>query len=307
MKKPITVTIAALTAFALSGCTPAENKSSLPEQSSSASSIQSEDDAVSETSSAPVEKIPDGEPTFLIGLDGKPIYTSELTHVSITENGEERETAFSELSESDDFSVTCDGFAYAQLPNGKNYNSAYEPGMFKDDLYRGEDLINENPINRIEVGDTICGLTVKSARTIFKQGNYPQNFFDKYFSRCEVEFSGEVTLTGYADVTMYSEFYLDASGDMSFNADKESDVLPIISFCAWGKNDRLYIHPYTSQKYLYNDSVCIELGNINEMDADHDFDYGESRVRVKITIDNIRMQSDSMSIQAHLKSIERLW
>ncbi len=306
MKKPLIIFIAAITALALSGCTPAENKSSLPGQSASLPSIQSDVSTVSETSSTPAEKIPEGDPTFLIGLDGKPIYTSELTKVTITENGEERETAFSELSESDPFTVTCEGFAYAQLPNGKNYNSSFEPSMFKNDLYFGEDLINENPINRIEVGDTICGLTVKSARTVFAQSNYPEKYFDKYFRRCEVEFSGEATLTGYVYVTSYSEFYPDASGDMTLHADKEGDVLPIINFSARGKNDRLYVHPYTSQKYLYNDSVMIALGKINEMDAEHDFEYGEDYVRVKITIDNIKMQSDFYT-QAHLKSIERLW
>lgn len=77
-------------------------------QTASTSSSSEISSVISEASSAPEESAPTGEPTFLIGLDGRAILTSEITKLEATDKTAET------LTEDDLYAEAyCDGFTYA--------------------------------------------------------------------------------------------------------------------------------------------------------------------------------------------------
>ncbi len=102
MKSRIAVSVLSLSVAVLSlmlgGCSGGDNNT---ESNFSDNMVQSAEDRSSSLTSRSVPLLPadstpstpSGEPMFLIGLDGKPTYTSELSRIQTAENGETRDIA----------------------------------------------------------------------------------------------------------------------------------------------------------------------------------------------------------------------
>lgn len=203
MKKQITAIItAAFILVNLTACNNSEDPVNSNNQTSSDNSSQtatSGETSTEETSTDETSIIPTGEPTFLIGLDGKAILTGEIMRLENTDKTAET------LTEDDLWAeVYCDGFAYCKLPMNVGYDSYKNPELFDEFNFQGEIPENKNDWIRVYPGDEICGLKVKSAVTGFKVNDYKNyKFPEKHFkpSNNIIEFEGTVEAEGFFQVT----------------------------------------------------------------------------------------------------------
>lgn len=142
-----------------------------------------------------VSSVPTDEPTFLIGPDGKAIRKSEITYLINTPKTVET------LTEDDiGADVYCEGFAYYKLPCGVGYDSYKNPELFNGSDFLGEVPENTNVWKRVNVGDEICGLKVKSATAHFTvSGNdsssVPEHHF--HYDDIGIELEGTVEAEGF--------------------------------------------------------------------------------------------------------------
>ncbi len=150
-----------------------------------------------DTSDAPI-----GEPTTLVGLDGKPIYTSEITEVYDIKG--EPTTVDQITPDNDGMEIICDGFQYFKEPSGMAYDNYNNPELFDDMEFIGEMPENKNGFRRVNVGDEICGLTLVNAAAEFliSPGDYDiyKSYYchEQKFSReYTAEFEGTVTIEGF--------------------------------------------------------------------------------------------------------------
>lgn len=134
---------------------------------------------------------------------------------------------------------------------------------------------------KIKPGDKLDnGLTVKSAR--YWVGP------DGGACTTEVEFDGDLTLTGILRCIKGNEDLGIPSGNLSFYPDlTKFDFIPIIF--PFGDGD--YIHTYADREDMFAvvyDSARINLGNINDLDIDISdvISPGENK-KVKVTINNL--------------------
>ena len=162
--------------------------------------------------------IPSGEPTFLIGPDGKAILTSEITRLENTDKTAETLTK-------DDLwaDIYCDGFAYYKEPCGIGYDNYKNPEMFGKQqfgtFYIGEEPENTNEWKRVYVGDEIFGLKVKSATAHFAVNDwddlkFPARYF--YDNANGIELEGTIEVEGYLQVLNYITKYPTQGGLMFF-------------------------------------------------------------------------------------------
>ena len=195
----IICTLALLTTF--TGCDNSETSGSVPDGKNSVSATES---TVNSVGSSDSENVPDNseslpesepvsnntssepqkpveEPTFLKGPDGEPIYPSDITFISIkdkTAPDGRRRADISELTEDNLAFVCCENFGYLQEPTGIRYNRYESPEKFESEfpyLYKGEELVNKNPIKRVYVGDEVCGMTISMIETsLLKQDVIPR-------------------------------------------------------------------------------------------------------------------------------------
>ena len=104
--------------FPQNSTTQSENNSSISENTETSQSSE-------ETPAESTPNVPQGEPSFLIGLDGKAIYTSEITRLDKTDKTAET------LTPEDDYALAyCDGFTYLKEPTGIAFNSYKNPELF---------------------------------------------------------------------------------------------------------------------------------------------------------------------------------
>ncbi len=136
---------------------------------------------------------------------------------------------------------------------------------------------------KIKPGDKLDnGLTVKSAKY----------WVDPRGSACatDVEFDGDLTLTGILCCTKANEDRGIPSGNLSFYPDlTKFDSIPIIVPIPIGDGD--YIRTYADKKDLFAlvyDSAKINFGNINDLDIDLSdmISPGENK-KIKVTINNL--------------------
>ena len=145
-----------------------------------------------------VSSVPDDEIAFLIGPDGKAIRKSEITYLINTPKTVET------LTEDDiGADVYCEGFAYYKLPCGVGYDSYKNPELFNGSDFLGEVPENTNVWKRVNVGDEICGLKVKSATAHFTvSGNdsssVPEHHF--HYDDIGIELEGTVEAEGFLRV-----------------------------------------------------------------------------------------------------------
>lgn len=158
--------------------------------------------------------IPNGRPTFLIGPDGKAIYTSEITRLENTDKTAETLTK-------DDLwaDVYCDGFAYYKEPCGIGYDSYKNPELFEGRDFLGDRPENNNQWKRVNVGDEICGLRVKSATAHFYVCDRDNYTFPAYYFRSNdmgIELEGTIEVEGFLQVNYHSDNYFPTSETIWF-------------------------------------------------------------------------------------------
>lgn len=156
--------------------------------------------------------LPNGEPTIFIGPDENPIYDTDVTRITCDDPNFSKEAA-EITAEDESVTIFCEGFQYFKEPAGKAYCTYENPEMFDGAEFKNVLPKNRNTWKRINVGDEICGLTLKSATSIFN--NYSKENFDLYqtYYTCNApdfnlfaEFDGSVTLTGYLNSSCRSSY-----------------------------------------------------------------------------------------------------
>lgn len=253
--------------------------------------------------SAPEPKKPDGEPTFLIGLDGEPVYTSEISEIYNFDR-ETLEYIRTETLDRESFSRgVCESFTYGYIPR-MFVNFIDNPELFEDSdktgfyFYCGEELPDSGEFIRINVGDKFGDLTVKTARSVFDRR---WNGFDEFYGSGYIEFDGEVELTGYVNVVNDSEFYLGTGGEIWFFPDQASSIkIPNIAY------ERNYDNGTARRRAsfgigTYGEAVTLWIGNIDGIDSE--FRVGDENVKVKVTVKNIALSTEGGQT-AVIKDIE---
>ena len=227
--------------------------------------VDSDSDRVSESDSGSNSESvqPTGTPTIFIGPDGIPIYDSEVTKI----DGSDKKAA--ELTAEDEgVTIFCEGFQYFKEPEGVAYSSYENPEMFDGWVFKGETPTSKNAWKRVNIGDEICGLTLKSATSTFL--NYIEISFDYYQTyytqgvadfNLFAEFDGSVTLTGYLNSSNRTSYEPDG-GELRFTP--AEDKLPIMC------TDMFKIQPETySLAMSYGAGEMFVFNEINEIGIDN--------------------------------------
>ena len=254
-----------------------------------------------------VESVPVDEPTIFMGFGNDPIMSSDVTSVSVDKKPSEI------MPEDYGVSVYCEGFCYFKEPLGIAYDSYHNPEMFaftgdpdKTDgmSFQGETPRNTNPWKRLNVGEEMCGLKLKSAATQFRI-NEPGDGAkieilgddDKF-----VEFEGTIEIEGILCVSA-----------PSFNSDgglycfyPTEDKLPILGCSLKTVNDyrAAYAHE-TCAVHIYNEYPYIQ---INEAFANYDeidgIDKGDA-VLARLTLSSVTYGSGDF-VFANMDDVEIL-
>lgn len=172
-----------------------ENKS---EKTAISGKNESSVENVTSDSAKNVSAIPSGGSTILVGLDGIPIYTSEITEVYDIHN---KPTTVDRINKYvDGVTVICDGFQYFKQPEGTAYDNYNSPEFFEGTEFIGEKPENNTEWIRVNVGDEICGLKLVSAAVRFEVSRYYDNFYYYTYgglNKPNAEFEGTVTVEGF--------------------------------------------------------------------------------------------------------------
>lgn len=266
----------------------------------------------SETPSAPAESKPAGEPTFLIGLDGKAILSSEITQLEDTDKTAET------LTEDDLWAKAhCEGFAYYKEPLNIGYNNYKNPELFDGYNFLGDIPENKNEWKRVYVGDEICGLTVKSASVNFYVNDWNSYKFPERYVRANenrIEFDGEIEAEGFLEVNNNSVQYPESNGLMWFYP--TSINLPIVPTSLDVDRDKGFVrrvgiagtYNHNSDFLTFGEFKEIYLGNINDVQCDMNGigtgDIAYVRVTLKdivvcgavgATLENVELLSDILA------------
>lgn len=322
MKKITAILLTTALLMTLTGCNNAEGNSesapdpvgqssptapSQPESSGDSAPESSDSSESSESvSDVPEKRQPDGEPTFLKGLDGKPIYTSEITQITAYDL-EKREEIPTDKLDPENFSALCEGFTYVYIPR-PSVDFMANPELFemsedgKYHYYIGEELPDSYEFTRVNVGDKIGGLTVKSASSYFKPSGYEGS--EQYYAHGNIEFEGELELTGFVIVDEEHELYPGTGGNTFFYPDSASSVkIPRAQFDLDLENDkaRHYVSSVENSFYgWYGDGGSLFLGNIADFDSE--LREGDMYVKVRVAVGDITW--DSGSLGAAVRKIE---
>lgn len=303
------VLIVPLIALILGGCSDKSRGESSSVTSSNpamgAPAVSSE--PTSEMPSAAEESKPAGEPTFLIGLDGKAILTSEITRLENTDK-----TA--DMLTKDDIhaDIFCDGFAYYKESLGVGYNSFSNSELFDGYNFIGEVPENTNEWKRASVGDEICGLKVKSAETHFyikdeEKIKSPEDYLKANDSRIALE--GTVEAEGILQVINRSVMYPETDEMMIFYPTKLT--IPFTPAASYGDTEKGFERPFginsvynhTSDILSYNEINEVGLGYLSNVVCDMDGISTGDIAYVRVTLGNITVGA---AIEAELENVERL-
>lgn len=296
-----------LASTVFSGCSKvnssSDSSSSSSKNSSSTTSLGTESTADNSSSAPIIPEIPKGEPTVFIGLDGEPIYTSEITAIDGTDK-----TA-AELTKTDyDTSVLCEGFQYFTEPSGIAFNNYQNSEMFDDIVFTGEILENKNKCRKVKVGENICGLKLVDAVSEFKIDDYADTpepyYYDGYHfgtvsNKPLAQFEGSITLEGFLGATSRNLYEPDG-GLLRFTPTESK--LPILG----NKPDFCERTNFVGSDFV----VCsempeIECGYIQDLKCDWaGLDIGDMAF-VRVTISNIKYYN-SESLNAEIEKIEML-
>ena len=312
------ISIAALPLLSMTGCS--DNQSSVPNSNqtysgsgtnnssstgySESTTNKSEDNSSDDTAS----NIPKGEPTFLIGPDGKAILTSEITRIENTDKTAET------LTEDDlEADVYCDGFAYYKEPCGVGYDSYKKPELFDGYDFLGEEPENKNEWKRVCVGDEIYGLKVKSATAHFYVNDWDNYTFPaRYFYDNEngIELEGTVEVEGFLQVNNRSVQYPENNELMWFYPSVIDLPLTPSSYFVDEENGFKTVFDVRSlfnhgSEFLYvGEFDYISLGCFSEVDCDMDGIGVGDVAYARVTLGNIRCVGNSA--EATLEKVELL-
>ncbi|MGN0181717.1 MAG: hypothetical protein ACI4DP_04805 [Candidatus Ornithomonoglobus sp.] len=296
-----------LASTVFSGCSKVNSSSDSSSSSSKNSSLTTSfgtESTSDNRSSAPiVPEIPKGEPTVFIGLDGEPIYASEVTAIDGTDK-----TA-AELTKTDyHTSVLCEGFQYFTEPSGVAYNNYQNSEMFDDILFTGKIPENKNECRKIKVGEEICGLKLVDAVTEFKIEDYADTpepyYYDGYHFGTDsnkplAQFEGSVTLEGFLGANSRNLYEPDG-GLLCFTPTESK--LPILG----NKPEFCERTNYVGSEFAaFSEMQEIRCGYIQDLKCDcAGLDVGDMAF-VRVTISNIKYYN-SKSIVAEIENIEML-
>ena len=313
----IFLAIVALPLLSLAGCS--DNQSSVPNSNrtysesgtnNSSSTVYSESSAKKpevNSSDDTASSVPKGEPTFLIGLDGKAVLTSEITRLEDTDKTAET------LTEDDLWvKVYCEGFAYYKEPLNIGYNNYQNPELFDGYDFLGELPENKNEWKRVYVGDEICGLKVRSASVNFYVHDWEEYKFPERYLRANedrIEFEGTIEAEGFLEVNNNSVQYPETSGLMWFYP--TSINLPIVPTSSDLDDEKGFVrrigltgtYNHNSDFLTFGEFSEIHLGNINDTRCDMNGIGTGDIAYVRVTLKDIGVGG---AVGATLENVELL-
>lgn len=302
--KKCRIILAVLLAAALCGCSDKDNtsgESSRAEISIAESNGQSEP-GIDETNSSSVRSVseptisttsePDPRETFIVGVMGEKILTTEISTV-FSNNGAELTPA--ELTRENFSAVLCDGFAYLAEPSGLARNSVDNADVYDENTLQFSDVTPElvSDFKRVNVGESIGGLTLKEAQVNFASGA-EMGLPDVAFVYGSAMFEGELTMTGYISRAA-EDSYNFMTGDLMFVPSNGESTIPVMSYTYDSGLGYCHAPQYVSSGSgftWYNEFGYVYLGNASDTTADISMipDDG-SFVKVRVTFDNLIMSS----------------
>lgn len=267
----------------------------------------------SETSlavSTPESVQPVGSPTIFTGPDEKPIYDSDVTRIMSNDPGFGKKAA--EITADDEgVTIFCEGFQYFKEPGGTAYSTYENPEMFDGAQFKNEMPENKSAWKRLNVGDEICGLTLKSATSTFE--NYSKDNFDAYqtYYTCSVpdfslfaEFDGSVTLTGYLNSSCRSSYEPDGGELRLTPTENKLPVMPAGMMYKIEPETYMTARSYGGgNMYAVNEVNLIGLSNPSGLDLGC-IGIGDTAY-VRVTISNIKYLV-AQTVTADLVDIEVL-
>ncbi len=289
-------------ALLLTGCNKNGNSDSNSSSESSSqtnstsSGSQTESSTQTESGSESTEnssEIPTEDSTKLTGLAGDKILKSEITQVFNSDGSEE-------YSDENFQSVVCNGFVYLAEPTFNNLNSIDNADSFDDGTktFTGMSADKLKNYKRLNVGDTISGLTVTSAQSNFgsdsidgfDKNTLSEKFPEIYFNAGSCELSGELKMTGYACVIPEDEYGIE-SGTILFVPSGECP-LPVM---AYSSDEQTGVF-HRANVGMHGDFTWageygqVNIGNINSATADVSMLPTDGTfVKVNVTVDSIKL------------------
>ena len=260
--------------------------------------VNSSDDTVS--------NIPKGDPTFLIGPDGKAILTSEITRLENTDKTAET------LTEDDiGADIYCEGFAYYTEPCGVGYDNCNNPELFDGVRFLGEVPENKNEWKRVNVGDEICGLKVKSATAHFTVCDavfaLPEHHFHDNDDGIELE--GTIEVEGFLQVNRHSVHHEISELIWFYPSSIDLPLTPSNSFVDLEKGfetrfEVRNLYNFDNEFLYAGEYNYISLGYLWDTDCDMDGLGVGDIAYARVTLGNIRCL-DNHAV-ARLENVELL-
>lgn len=303
--KKCRIILAALLVASLCGCSnkggTSKNESSRAEISIAESNVTSEpvigtgESSTARTVSEPTISTtsePDPRETFITGVMGEKILTTEISAV-FTNNGAELTAA--ELTRETFSAVLCDGFAYLAEPSGLARNSIDNADVYDENTLQFDD-VTPQPVSdykRVNVGDSIGGLTLKEAQVNFASGS-EMGLPDVAFVYGSAMFEGDLTMTGYISRAA-EDTYNFMTGDLMFVPCDGESTLPVMSYTYDEQLGYCHAPQYVSSGSgftWFNEFGYIYLGNAADTTADISMIPDDGTfVKVKVTFNKLLMSS----------------
>ncbi len=281
-----------------------ENSKNVLENSSSLSETSSD-------KSDPENEQPSGTPTIFTGPDEKPVYDYEVTKIT-SDYPDFSKTAAELTAEDEGVTIFCEGFQYFKEPGGAAYSSYENPEMFDGAEFKNEMPENKNAWKRINVGDEICGLKLKSATSAFN--NYSQSSFDAYqtYYTCDVpdffqfaEFEGSVTITGFLNSSCRSSYEPDGGKLRLTPTENKLPVMPASFMFKIQPETYMAAQSYGGgEMYVVNEINEIGIDNPSELDLGC-IGIGDTAF-ARLTISDIKYLVGGKTVTATLDDIEIL-
>lgn len=220
--------------------------------------------------------------TFLVGLDGKNIKASDIKYLT-----DKKSKPTNVLDEKNFGHAICEGFVYAFKPS-VYFGEESSPEMFRDGEYIGESSAASSEYFKVRVGDKFGNLTVKSADCKFCASTIDGQLHLGYMEG-EIEFDGEITLTGLLDIPPLLTNYGDLEMEMHFYSDLENG-LPLSLECLYKPEFSSDIYHCAGSGYkTYSDLPLLDIGKLSDYDLDFDgLTHGDT-ARVEITVTELRL------------------
>lgn len=206
--------------------------------------------------------------------------------------------------------IWCEGFCYLSAPAGENYNSIDDADCFKengafDNIYNG--ALPRYDYRRFNVGDSINGLRIESAMTVFSRtdehpiGAPGEKEADDKLYMSNVSFEGETVLNAYLVVSDRTVYCVPLRGEKGLPV-----MLPARDRLENDSSAHTEMSLATAEGTFFcrTELPVIHLWNNNGIDLSEYIGSGGC-VKAALTLDNISMSytRNTGSITANIKSI----